>query len=182
MNQPHDIAERLRRVEDRLAIEELLARYANACDDRDFQALAGCFAEAFEFDSVAGHSVGRDAALSYYAERLGSYGVTFHVPHTLVLEDLGEDSAYGIVTSHAEMEIEHEVFVTGFRYHDRYTRDAGTWRFLSRQVRAFYAMPLRELAGRLDPLRVRWPGTEPKAAPLPELLPSWEAFRRASPR
>ncbi|WP_104107758.1 nuclear transport factor 2 family protein [Nocardioides sp. 616] len=172
-----ELLERVRRLEDRNAIEELLARYGNACDDRDMEALAGCFARDFEFDSVAGHSVGRDAAMAYYGERLGSYGVTLHIPHTLVLEELEEDTARGVVLSSAEMEIEHEMFVTGFRYHDRYVRDEGRWRFRSRQVQAFYAMPLRELAGRLDPLRVRWPGTEPKAAPLPELLPSWQEFR-----
>lgn len=170
---------RLRRIEDRLAIEELLARYANACDDRDMPALARCFASDFEFDSVAGHSIGRDAAMEYYHERLGMYGVTFHIPHTLVLEDLEDDSARGIVTSHAEMELEHELFVTGFRYHDRYTREGEDWCFLSRQVQAFYAMPLRELGGRLDPLRLRWPGTEPRAATLPELLPTWADFRRS---
>ena len=116
----------MRRIEDRVAIEELLARYGNACDDRDMAALADCFARDFEFDSVAGHSVGREAAMAYYGERLGSYGVTVHVPHTLVLEELEADSATRIVSSHAEMEIEQEMFVTAFRYRDQYVRDEGT--------------------------------------------------------
>lgn len=172
-----ELEARLRRIEDRIAIEELLARYANACDDRDMPALTGCFAPGFEFDSVAGHSVGRDAAMHYYRERLGQYGMTFHVPHTLVLESLEDDVASGIVTSHAEMEIERELFVTGFRYHDRFVREDGAWYFFSRQVRAFYAMPLRELGGRLDSQRLRWPGTRPGASHLPELLPSWDDFQ-----
>ena len=174
-----DAEERLQRLEDRVAIEELLARYANACDDRDMPALAACFATDFEFDSVAGHSVGREAAMAYYHERLAMYGVTFHVPHTLVLEELGDDSARGVVTSHAEMEIGHELFVTAFRYHDHYVREDGRWRFRLRGVRAFYAMPLHELHGRLDEHRLRWPGTEPAAAALPEPLPTWADFQRA---
>ena len=175
----NDVESRLRRLEDRAEIEELLARYANACDDRDMTALADCFASDFEFDSVAGHSVGRDAAMDYYHLRLGMYGVTFHVPHTLVLERDGDDAATGVVTSHAEMELEREMFVTGFRYHDRYVREDGRWRFRARRVQAFYAMPLRELTGRLDSLRLRWPKTRPRAAALPELLPTWDDFQRS---
>ena len=53
-----DLETRLRRLEDRAEIHELLARYANACDDRDMVALADCFSADFEFDSVAGHVVG----------------------------------------------------------------------------------------------------------------------------
>lgn len=177
-----DVEERLRRLEDRAEIEELLARYANACDDRDMPALADCFSVDFEFDAVAGHVIGRDAAMDYYHERLGMYGLTFHVPHTLVLEELGDDSARGIVTSHAEMEMEHELFVTAFRYHDHYVREDGRWRFRVRGVRAFYAMPLHELDGPLDSFRLRWPGTEPKAAALPEPLPTWDDFQRAVER
>ena len=174
-----DLETRLRRLEDRAEIHELLARYANACDDRDMVALADCFSADFEFDSVAGHVVGRDAAMNYYHERLGMYGVTFHIPHTLVLEEVGADAARGLVTSHAEMEIEHELFVTAFRYHDHYVREGGRWRFRVRGVRAFYAMPLRELDGDLGAFRLRWPGTEPKAAGLPEPLPTWHDFQRA---
>lgn len=172
-------AARLRRLEDRVEIQELLARYANACDDRDMPALGRCFADDFEFDSVAGHSVGREAALAYYRERLGLYGVTFHVPHTLVLEELDEQTARGVVTSHAEMELQRELFVTGFRYHDRYVREDGRWCFRAREVRAFYAMPLRELSGPLDVLRLRWPHGRARAAPLPELLPTWGDFQRS---
>ena len=146
-----DLETRLRRLEDRAEIHELLARYANACDDRDMVALADCFSADFEFDSVAGHVVGRDAAMNYYHERLGMYGVTFHIPHTLVLKELGADTARGLVTSHAEMEIEHELFVTAFRYHDHYVREGGRWRFRVRGVRAFYAMPLHRAEGRRPP-------------------------------
>jgi hypothetical protein len=174
-----DLETRLRRIEDRIEIEELLARYSNACDDRDMPALARCFAQDFEFDSVAGHSIGRDSAMAYYRERLGLYGVTLHVPHTLLLEVLDDDVANGVVASHAELELEGEMFMTAFRYHDHYVKEEGRWCFLSRRVEAFYAMPLRELSGQLDPLRLRWPNTEPRAAGLPEPLPTWDDFVRS---
>ncbi|GAA1181788.1 hypothetical protein GCM10009584_24930 [Ornithinimicrobium humiphilum] len=174
-----DLATRLRRIEDRLEIEELLARYANACDDRDMAALGACFASDFEFDSVAGHAVGREAALDYYRGRLGLYGMTFHIPHTLVLQEHEQDTAAGLVTSHAEMELERELFVTGFRYSDRYVREQGRWCFRARHVQAFYAMPLGQLAQGLDEYRLRWPHAGPQRAPLPELLPSWDDFQRS---
>lgn len=175
-----DLELRIKRIEDRLEIQELLARYAQACDERDMPALGQCFATDFEFDSVAGHAIGRDAAIAYYRERLGMYGVTMHIPHTLIVEWGDEGTAKGVVTSHAELELNGEMFITGFRYHDDYVHQEGRWRFRKREVVAFYAMPLRELAGPLPSERSRWPHAEPQAAPLPELLPTWADFKNAA--
>src|SRR5687768_2424685 len=122
MRMSQELAYAVRRIEDRIAINELLARYSNAIDDRDMDVFADCFTEDFEFESVAGHSRGRGAALEYYAERMGSCGFSFHVPHTLILDFLDGDTATGIVTAHAELQLEDRLFATAFRYHDTYQR------------------------------------------------------------
>jgi hypothetical protein len=163
-----DLEQRLRAVEDRLAIGELVARYGHAVDDRDFETLGRLFASDAFVEHALGRSTGRAAVLDFYRERLGGFGPTYHYPHSLVVELLSADEASGVVAAHAELAIGGETVVAGFRYHDRYVREDGAWRFRERVIRFLYVVPLAELPRALgEELRKRWPGTEPAPADLP---------------
>ena len=62
------------------------------------------------------------------------------------------------------------------RYHDRYVREQGAWRFAERRLRFWYMQPLEDLqVGLSGSLRRRWPG-EPMATQLPETLDTWQNF------
>lgn len=163
-----DLERRVRRLEDRWELADLVARYAVAVDDRDWDAVGQMYAEHSVFDSVLGRFEGRDAVVAYYAERTDSFGPTFHIPHTQTVEFSGEDEATGVVTAHAELAIGEETVVVALRYADRYVREDGAWRFAERQVQQLYAVPLAELPTALaQPDRKRWPGTDPAPAELP---------------
>ena len=174
------VEQRLRRVEDRFELAELVARYGQLLDDRDLEGVAQLYAADATFDSLSGPVTGREAVVGYYADRLGAGGVTYHYPHSQVLSFTGDDDATGVVHAHAEMAIDGKAFVVALRYLDEYRRDGGSWRFHSRRAQQLYALPLDEMAtGMSDPMRKRWPGTPPAPADIPEPLPSWQAFERA---
>jgi uncharacterized protein (TIGR02246 family) len=162
------LAARVRRLEDRQELADLVARYGPAVDDRDADAIAELFAEDSVFDTVAGVMRGREQVVAYYLERLSQFGASFHYPHSQTVEFDGEDRAHGLVTAHAEMASGSEAFWVALRYHDEYVREDGRWRFAVRRVQQLYALPLRELIEEMGSSHLlRWPGTEPAVAPLP---------------
>ncbi len=159
---------RLRRLEDRQELADLVARYGPAVDDRDAAVIEELFAEDSTFDTVAGVIKGRDRVVAYYLERLSMFGASFHYPHSQTVEFDGDDRARGLVTAHAEMASGAEAFWVALRYHDEYVREDGRWRFAVRRVEQLYALPLRELMEDMGSTHLlRWPGTDPAVAPLP---------------
>lgn len=169
------LEERLARVESRLALQELLGRYALAVDDHDLVALGACFTQDAVFGSPNTTSSSRAEILEAFRGRFARYGATRHVPHFQVLHELDSSTARGTVVGYAETATAEDTLVTAFRYDDDYVRDRDRWRFRRRDVRTLYAMPLRDLAagGLSWPERKRWPGVPPSAAELP---------RRSDPR
>lgn len=172
-----DLEARIRRLEDRQALSDLVADYGRMVDDRDVEGLRALYAVDSVFDSVMGPIRGRDAVVDYYLERFRLFGPSFHIPHSQTVTFLSDDEATGIVTAHAELGRDDGTFWVALRYLDHYVREDGAWRFRERKVQQLYAMPLREL---LDDLggqrRKRWPGTEPVEAELPESLATWQAW------
>jgi uncharacterized protein (TIGR02246 family) len=172
LNDARNVERRLQRVEDRIELSDLVARYGVAVDDRDEATLRELFARDATFTGVRGETRGRDAVVAYYLERFRTFGPSFHVPHSQTVTFDGDDAATGVVSAHAELAGADGAFWVALRYLDVYVREDGAWRFASRAIRQLYALPLRELADHLGaPDRVRWPGTDPRAADLP----TWDA-------
>lgn len=177
-----DLESRIRRLEDRVELQELVAVYGRRLDDRDLAGVAELYTADATFDSTEGPVTGRDAVIDYYRRQLDRYGMTYHYPHSQTIEFTGADTATGVVSAHAELAIVPTPFVVALRYLDSYRREDGRWRFVSRRALQLYAAPLADLpdvlAGRL---RRRWPGTEPAEADIPEQLPTWQAYGAAAP-
>lgn len=176
-----DLQARIRRLEDRAELGELVAIYGRLLDDRDIDGVAALYTEDAVFDSTDGPMSGRDAVVGYYRRQLDRYGMTYHYPHSHTIEFTGDDTATGVVSAHAELAILPTPFVVALRYLDDYRREDGRWRFVSRRALQLYAAPLAELPDVLaGTLRRRWPGTEPAEADIPESLPTWQAYRTAA--
>ena len=173
------LEDRLQRLEDRWELQDLVATYGRAVDDRDVELLRDLYAEDAVFDAVVGPIRGRDAVVEYYFERCRLFGPSFHVPHSQTVQFIGTDEATGVVTAHAELGMEAGTFWVALRYYDHYVRHDGAWRFQERKVSQLYAMPLHDL---LDDLggtsRVRWPGASRREADLPEGLSTWASWTR----
>lgn len=172
-----DLETRIRRLEDRAELSELVAVYGRLLDDRDIDGVAALYTADAVFDSTDGPMTGRDAVLGYYRRQLDRYGMTYHYPHSHTIEFTGDDTATGVVSAHAELAIIPTPFVVALRYLDDYRREEGRWRFVSRRALQLYAAPLADLPDVLaGTLRRRWPGTEPTEADIPEKLASWQAY------
>ena len=151
------IEQRLRRVESRLALQELAARYCLAIDDQDYAALARLFhAEAVM--PIGGREVrGRAAVVDALRERRGPDGRSVHTPDAIVLHELGEDHAAGTVLAHVEMGVGDTTHFGALRYADRYIRQDDEWLFLRREMTVVHMGPWPDVAGSLTP--------EPDAGP-----------------
>jgi len=178
-----DLEARVRRLEDRAEILNLIARYYNAVDDRDIDLVADLFCEDGAYGRYNGtdRADGRDEIFTFYTERLKNAGPTFHYPHAHLIEFESDTRATGVVTAHAEMGVGDELILAGFRYHDRYRKDPdGVWRFEERLTKFFYFMTVEDLARHYSaPERLRWP-RDPAPADLPNQLDTWKAFRAGS--
>ena len=97
---------RIRRIEDREAIRELVGRYGLAMDNKDFDLVAKIFAPDARFGWVDGtfDIVGRDAIVAMYSTRLATAGPSFHFTHDQFIDwdPVDDNRATGLVLAHAE--------------------------------------------------------------------------------
>lgn len=175
------LAKRIRALEDRAELRELVARYGIAVDDRDIDALTELFTPRASFRSADGvlSACGREAVIEQFRGRFAVLEATNHIAHEQILE-LGPDAdaAAGLVTSHAEVCRNGQTLVAALRYRDRYRREQGRWRFAERALSFLYYLPVEEYAeGFASRLRMRAYGDR-RPADYPESLPSWRRYHR----
>lgn len=174
-----DLAARIRRLEDRAEIRELVAHYGFAVDDRDLGTLAGLFTPDASFRSQDGviNAVGIDAVMQTYHGRFAVLGLSNHFTHDQVVAfDDDPDLAIGLVNSHAELCRNGQAMITALRYQDTYRRYEGRWRFADRLIHFLYYVPVQEYAEALgSAYRMRAYGDQ-RPADYPEALPSWQDY------
>lgn len=172
-------------VEARHEIENLIARYCMACDDRDIPALVGLYTDDGYFGADSGGGAqGRAAIEATYRQRLGLMGPTYHWTHDRLIELDPDDmnKATGVALAHCEISVDGVGYVAGMRYYDRYRREAGVWKFARRGFRFLYFVPASEAATALtQPNRV-WRYGVWQAADIPEPLETWKAFHAQASR
>lgn len=67
-------------VEDRLAVQDVMLRYAKGVDDRDMALYRSCFADDVEVHGFGAETIqGGDEWTAYVAEALEAYGPTQHM-------------------------------------------------------------------------------------------------------
>ncbi|WP_194238371.1 nuclear transport factor 2 family protein [Streptomyces spongiae] len=141
-----DLEARLRAVEARLALGDLVARYCIAIDDQDYEGLAELFAADATWPFPDGEARGRTAVVAALRERRSGNAGSVHTPHACVVTDLGERHASGTVLAHVEMGIGGTTHMGALRYTDRYARgDDGRWRFLRREMTVVHMGPWADI-------------------------------------
>ncbi|HSG79758.1 MAG TPA: nuclear transport factor 2 family protein [Acidimicrobiia bacterium] len=167
-----ELEARLRRIEDRQEIHDLVLRYGFLVDDKEVDAVAELFAPdarlATRRGSVKGE--GRAAIRAYFTERLALLGPTNHVTHgTIVTFGDDPDLAAGLVGSHAEVWVNGHPMLAALRYDDTYRRIDGRWHFQERIQGYMYYVDVREYPALVgETLRVRAAGVPPQPADWPE--------------
>jgi ketosteroid isomerase-like protein len=141
------LEERLEHLESREAIRDLVARYADAVDANDYQALGDLFVLDVRspVPTASGKVevvVGRAALRDWYASAPSMDRPHLHFigNHVIAFEDA--DNARGTVYCRAAHETERPGFwrLSTLKYRDRYRRDDGQWLFVSRKPSGWYAV------------------------------------------
>ena len=166
-----DMDARLRRLEDRFAIQDLVVTYATLLDDRQWTRVGELFTRDGVFASPNSTTVGRDAIVSNFEVKLAPYTWTLHDPHGHAVEFDDDDHARGTVIGYSELGNADMSLCTSIRYLDDYRREDGRWRFARRTVLSLYGLTLEDkgAGGLLAHERKRWPGRTPEPAELPDL-------------
>ena len=164
------LEQRVRRLEDRFAINDLVVTYATLLDDAQWDALGQLFTEDGVFASPNSTTTGRAAIVENFKVKHAPFPVTWHDPHGIAVEFDDDDHARGTVIGYAELANADDTVVTSIRYQDDYRREDGRWRFARRHVLSLYGMSVQEHgAGALGlSERKRWPNRPTGAAELPD--------------
>lgn len=161
---------------DQQAIRDMAALYAMAVDDHDIEAVLDSFSQDGVFVIDGAPVTGLAELRPFYVGMMDRYTTTLHVPHTHVVQVTG-DAAVGVMTGHAELAWDGTLVMAAYRYDDRYGKRDGRWVFVERVLRFMYAVPFDDMgASFADDKRMRWPGTPPAPAELPEQLPTWSTY------
>lgn len=182
MLNPKDLEFRIRRLEDRAEIGELIARYCVAMDERDIEEFRNIFTPDVVIRSADGvmHAAGMVAVTAMFRGRFEVLGPSNHFTHDVILKFDEHDPhlAQGVVSSHAEMNRRGMAMMAAMRYRDNYKRCEGCWLFSERLLSFFYYVPAAEyiesLQGGLS-RRMR-AYAEPRAADWPEQSQSWKRY------
>jgi SnoaL-like domain len=144
------VEQRLQRVEDRQAIQELGILYGFVMDERDEAGIRQIFTEDATLDSQDGvfKAAGLEEIVTTYLGRFAALGPTNHYSHGHVVKfrDADPDSAYGLLCGHAEVLRSGVGMQVALRYKDEYRRDGGRWKFSARLMSYMYYLPSAEYA------------------------------------
>ncbi len=158
-----DLETRIRRLEDRAEVNDLVVRYFLASDFDDYDKIADAFASGGTFSAggFPGAAGGQGVADMIAGARKG-FGNTIHTPDYVLIEFTDADHATGVVGAHLKIATGGTTVYGAVRYEDEYVREGGRWKFTSRNMRTIHLGPWDEAAGSLtSETPVRWPGAEP---------------------
>jgi hypothetical protein len=163
------LAERVERIEARLAIQQLPIRYAMAVDARDVDAWLNCFRPDVD---MGRHGTGRAALRRYIDPMLRRFYRSVHLICGHRIELAGPDWATGAVYCRAEHEVGDQWIVMAICYFDEYARVDGEWFFSRRRERHWYAA---DVTG--TPQSAGFAGWDGSSRPaLPGEFASWARF------
>lgn len=157
------LEQRIRRIEDRFELQDLIVRYFLASDGDDFDAIADSFIDAgvFAGPGFVGGST-RDEVMNFVRGFRAHVGQSVHTPHFQLLEFVDDDHAKGVVGAHIEISLSGRTMFGAFRYHDDYVREDGRWRFARRELLTVHVAPWEDVGTSLTLANnIRWPGSEP---------------------
>jgi hypothetical protein len=164
-----DLERRLRKLEDRVAIQDLVVRYFLAADGDDLEGVGASFTEEACFSS-SGHAnaTGRAGIMAFIGTARTHMGLTLHTPHYTDITFLSDDEAIGLVGAHLEMVLAGQPLYGAVRYVDRYVRTGDRWLIAERDMRTIFMSNWTESAAALTSnTPVRWPGTDPTPSDYP---------------
>ncbi len=156
-----ELIDRVKRLEDRVELNDLVVSYFLAADGDDLEAVGNSFTDTATFSSsgdVVGE--GRNGIVDFIRVSRNQMGLTIHTPHYAQFTFHDADQASGLVGAHLELVLGEAAIYGAVRYMDRYVRDGGQWRIQFRDMRTIHIAPWLEVGQALaSDTPVRWPGS-----------------------
>jgi len=135
---PPSLEARIQRIDDRMAIEQLLMEYGRALDNRDFAAFAALFTEDGEWMGAQGSYHGpkeiQESMEKMFTAAAADIpkGKNFHLLTNVIIELQGDRATASSKFIFYKMNgAKPEAAVAG-RYEDRLVRVGGAWKFQQR--------------------------------------------------
>ena len=157
MTKIDDLATRIARIEDRIAISELRARYSFLVDHGKGREAVDLFTDDGEFHGPIRSYRGRDEQIAHYESHVLS-GTWHFICNEII--DIDGDDATGKCYCEMPCVFKDESYVCACQYDDVLVKQQGTWKFKSRTVTFYYFVPLKEGWGKE---RIQFP---PKPEPV----------------
>jgi len=126
----------LRELQDRVAIRDVLLRYACGVDRRDLPLVAACFTAHADYEGALGTGT-VETALAALPQRLQRYERTMHFMGNQLIEvngDTATSETYAIAYHNLVEDGARTLLTVGIRYLDDFVRADGTWRICRRVV------------------------------------------------
>jgi uncharacterized protein (TIGR02246 family) len=163
------LEDRIRRLEDRAEIQDLVATYFRATDDDDLATLGQCFTADARFVATGfAGGEGRGGVTEFLKAARAAMRQTVHTPNYVHILFHDGDHADGTVMAHLEIGMAETTVYAAVRYLDSYRREDGHWRIARREMRAVHLGSWADVAQSLvNPLNVCWPGGRPAASDYP---------------
>jgi hypothetical protein len=130
----------LAEASDRLALRDLLCRYARGVDRRDLPLVRSCFTPDCRYDGALGHGT-IDVAVAALGDAMGRYRATFHFVGTqrIALGGNTADSETYAVAYHLVRGPGARHLTVGVSYGDACVRTREGWRITARTVRRVWS-------------------------------------------
>lgn len=134
----------LQQMSDRMEIQDLIARYAHAIDERDWGALDQVFTSdaVIDYSELGGSKGSLAETKAFLAEAMPNFTMFQHLSTTSRI-DLDGDRASAKTILFNPMVMQHEgqerVFFIGLWYNDKLVRTADGWRIAHRREEKSWA-------------------------------------------
>lgn len=135
---------------DREAIQQLVAIYARALDEKDYETIASCFAAdaEVEYVSFSAAMTGRDEIMAHMKKALEPLTATQHLFTNFIIEldDAAASLACDVLAQHiAGAGGGAETFLSGGKYQVGLRRTDGRWAFASVVARSVWSVGERDM-------------------------------------
>lgn len=168
------LEDRIRRIEDKIALQDLAHLYGFVMDERDLEGLSALFTDDARLGSDDGvfDARGLETIAKTYASRYDVLGATHHFVHSALsrFDEDDPDRAYGLVSGHAEVVRNGETMVVALRYHDVYRRTPQGWRIAERVMGYMYYLPVTDYVATMKSDERSLVYGEPRPADWPSVL------------
>ena len=124
-------------VADRIAVQDVMLKYAAGVDERDMDLYASCFADDVEVVGFGAETMhGRDTWVAYVINALQAFGPTQHMlgPQLATIDGDDADARTDVQALHYMKEPEGEILTLWATYKSKMRRMDGEWKIVRHEL------------------------------------------------